>query len=210
MTETATMKSNLPHDGSRGRVLGAAFDLFRDRGFGGTSMLEIATRAKVSKRDLYARYANKHALLADCIGERAREMRRLLDPAMPVPETAGALAEMLVELGSTILRAVCTPDVLMVYRLAIAESDRAPEIARLIDSNGREENFRALTEFLAKAQARGLIAPDDPAALTARYNGALWGDMLVRLLLRVREAPDAVEIERRARAAAAALVQSPL
>ena len=34
---------------------------------GATSMLDIATQAKVSKRDLYALYANKHALLADCL-----------------------------------------------------------------------------------------------------------------------------------------------
>jgi AcrR family transcriptional regulator len=214
ITETAKISHSMPLVGgptaSRKRVLRSAFLLFCDRGFGGTSMLQIATEAKVSKRDLYALYANKHALLADCIGERAREMRRLLDPSVPVPATAGALAEMLIEIGSTILRAACRPDVLMLYRLAIAESDRAPEIARLLDTNGREDNFRAMTEFLAKAQASGLIAAGDPAALAARYNGVLWGDMLVRLLLRVREAPDAMEVERRARTAAAALIQAPL
>jgi AcrR family transcriptional regulator len=36
------------------RILEAAFTLFREHGFSSTSMLDIATRARVSKRDLYA------------------------------------------------------------------------------------------------------------------------------------------------------------
>jgi len=37
------------------RIIGAAFAAFMKNGYAATSMLEIATRAKVSKRDLYAR-----------------------------------------------------------------------------------------------------------------------------------------------------------
>ena len=76
----------------RERVLSAAFRLFLERGFSQTSMLEIATRAQVSKRDLYALYDNKIALLADGIGKRAQGMRRLLGSTMPVPPNRKALA----------------------------------------------------------------------------------------------------------------------
>src|SRR5580700_11851303 len=48
----------------RDRVLAAAFDLFREHGFSSTSMLDIVTRARVSKRDLYALFKKKHAVLA--------------------------------------------------------------------------------------------------------------------------------------------------
>ena len=195
-----------PGNALRARVRNAAFSLFCERGFADTSMLEIATRAQVSKRDLYALFENKHALLADCIGERAHAMRRALDPAMPVPPNRKVLAAVLVGVGSAILRFVCQPEVLMIYRLAIAESGRAPEIARVLDASGREANQRALAEFLAKAQAQGLIGPGDPVDLVARYIAVLWGDLLVRLLLRVRDEPDAKEIETRARAAANAVL----
>jgi AcrR family transcriptional regulator len=193
-------------DSLRQRVLKSAFTLFCKRGFSGTSMLEIATQAQVSKRDLYALYDNKHALLADVIGERAQGMRRLLSPAIPVPPNGKALAAALVEVGVSILQTVCRADVLMVYRLAIAESDRAPQVARVLDSHGREANQRALSEFIKKAQMQGLIGPGDPAALAARYGTLLWGDLLVRLLLRVREAPDAREIKARALAATEAVI----
>ncbi|HEY0801343.1 MAG TPA: TetR/AcrR family transcriptional regulator, partial [Steroidobacteraceae bacterium] len=128
----------------RERVLRSAFGLFLERGFSKTSMLEIATRAQVSKRDLYALFENKHGLLADGIGERARGMRRLLSNSMPVPSNRKALAAALVQVGASFLRTVCHAEVLMIYRLAIAESDRAPEIGRILDSHGREANHRAL------------------------------------------------------------------
>jgi hypothetical protein len=96
--------------------------------------------------------------------------------------------------------------VLTVFRLAIAESDRAPEIARTLDSSGREANQKALTELLRKAQARGLVRAGDPAVLAVRYLAVLWGDLLIRLLMRVREAPTEREIEVRARAASETLM----
>ena len=185
----------------RERVLEAAFTLFRENGFSSTSMLDIVTRARVSKRDLYEFFNNKHALLATCISERAQQMRRPLDTTAPVPQTRDALATLLVELGRSILKTVCHPDVLAVFRLAIAESDRAPEIARTLHSSGREANQKALTELVRKAQALGLVLAGDPAVLAVRYLAVLWGDLLIRLLMRVREAPTKREIEIRARAA---------
>jgi AcrR family transcriptional regulator len=190
----------------RERVLKAASTLFRENGFSSTSMLEIATRARVSKRDLCALFNNKHAVLAACISERAEQMRRPLDTTAPEPQTQDALATLLVEFGVSILKTVCQPEVLTVYRLAIAESDRAPGIARTLDSRGREANQKALAELVGKAQARGLVRAGDPGALAARYAAVLWGDLMIRLLMRVREAPNEREIEVRARAATETLM----
>ena len=164
-------------------------------------MLDIVTRARVSKRDLYAFFPNKHALLAACIHERAGRMRRPLDTAAPVPQTRDALTKLLVEFGVSVLKTVCQPEVLTVYRLAIAESDRAPEIARTLDNSGREANHKTLAQLLAKAQERRLVANADPAALAARYFTVLWGDLLLGLLMRVRKAPTEREIQTHARAA---------
>ena len=84
--------------------------------------------AQVSKRDLYALFRNKQAVLADCIKERARRLRGPLDEADQAPKNREALAATLVGIGVSILKGVCQPEVLTVYRLTIAESDRAPEI----------------------------------------------------------------------------------
>jgi AcrR family transcriptional regulator len=104
---------------------------------------------RVSKRDLYALFKNKHAVLAACIGERTQQMRLPLDPAVPIPQTRSALEALLVELGVSILKTVCHPQVLTVFRLAIAESDRAPEIARALDNSGRA--FRICSTLIVQA-----------------------------------------------------------
>src|SRR5262249_12784201 len=103
----------------RERILNAAFSLFAESGFSTTSMLDIVTRARVSKRDLYALFQNKQAVLAACIHERAGRLRRPLDTAAPVPQTRDALAKLLVDFGVSVLKTVCQPEVLTVFRLAM-------------------------------------------------------------------------------------------
>jgi len=191
----------------RERVLNAAFAVFRQRGFAGARTLDIATRARVSKRDVYALFGSKHDMLVACIEERAKRLRLPLDPAAPLPETRDGVAATLRAVGAGILRGVCSPEVLAVYRLAIAEANHAPEIARALDAAGRQANHRAIGDWLERVQARGLLGAGDPAAMVERFTALLWGDMLVRLLLRVRAAPAGDEIDRRAQAAADAMVQ---
>jgi len=196
-----------PGDGSpRERVVQAAFAVFREHGFADASTLEIATRAQVSKRDLYAVFDSKQAMLAACIHERTGRMRQPLSLASQVPESRKALEATLVQLGKSILHGVSDPDVLAVFRLAIAESARAPEIARTLDQAGREANHRALGTWLANAQAHGLIGAGNPAAMAAHFLAILWGTLLIELLLRVRDAPSAGEIESRARTASETLM----
>jgi AcrR family transcriptional regulator len=190
----------------RERVLKAASTLFREHGFPSTSMLDIVTRARVSKRDLYALFDNKHALLAACISQRTEQMRQPLVASAPEPQTRDAFARLLVEFGISILKTVCHPDVLTTFRLAIAESDRAPEIAQTLDNSGHVINKKALIDLFRKAQARGLIRSADPGVLAGRFIAVLWGDLMVRLLMRVREAPTEREIVARARAATEAVM----
>src|SRR6516225_51908 len=107
-----TGQNTYPAGPIRQRILEAAFNLFSESGFSPTSMLDIVTRARVSKRDLYALFRNKHAVLAACIHERTEHMRRPLDTAAPIPQTRDALAKLLMEFGVSILKTVCSPEVL--------------------------------------------------------------------------------------------------
>jgi AcrR family transcriptional regulator len=188
-----------PPDASpRERILGAAFRAFMERGYAGASTLDIARRARVSKRDLYAQFGSKHAMLAACIAERAERMRMPLD--LPVPHDREALAATLVAFGRTLLYEVSRPEVLATYRLAITEAEHTPELARTLDEVGRAGNLSALLRLLSAAQAGGLLGIGDVAAMADVFLSLLWsGGLLVRLLLRVVGAPDEPEAERRAR-----------
>jgi len=184
----------------RGRILEAAFAAFMENGFAATSTLEIATRARVSKRELYALVGNKQEMLMACITERARRFQVPAD--LPVPHDREALGRLLASFGMQLLREVSEPVVIAVFRLAIAEAARAPEVARALDSIGREAGRAALHDIMRQAQASGLL--DGRAAdLAEQFRALLWGDLIVSLLLGVADRPNPREIARRARGAAA-------
>jgi AcrR family transcriptional regulator len=188
----------------RERILSAAFSAFRERGYDAATTLEIATRAKASKRELYALFDDKHEILTACIAEHAQRIRPPLD--LPAPTSRDNLAATLSAFGTAALRGVCEPRVLAVYRLAIAESERSPEIANVLDSAGRGANHAALSAFLGKAKAQHLFAEGDPETMATVFSSLLWGNLLIRLLLRVTPAPTIKEMERRANDASRALL----
>jgi AcrR family transcriptional regulator len=194
-------------DGSaavRERILTAAFEAFVERGYGATSTLEIATRARVSKRELYALVGNKQKMLIMAIGERAT---RLQAPAnMPRLRDRATLAQVLTAFGMQTVREVSDPNVVAVFRLAIAEAVQAPEVARTLDSVGREASRAALRHIMSEAGAAGLIA-GRATDLAEQFVGLLWRDLMISLLLRVTERPSPGAIEARARDAAAAFLQ---
>ncbi|SRR5579871_2616616 len=183
----------------RDRILDAAFCAFTKHGYAGTSMLEIATRARVSKRELYAVCEDKAALLRDAIAERARQIRLALE--LPAPKDREALEATLTAFGAALVRGVCDPAVQAVYWLAISESDKAPEVAKLLDKVGRGATRAALAQMLAQAQADGLIGAGEPAAMAVDFFALLWGDLLIQLLLRVADPPSPRAVEQRAREA---------
>jgi AcrR family transcriptional regulator len=188
----------------RGRILEAAFAAFRKSGYAGTSTLEIATRAHVSKRELYALVGNKQELLIACISERARRLQAPAD--LPAPCERETFAHALTALGTQLVREVSDPTVIAVFRLAIAEAVHAPEVARVLDSIGRETSRAALRKIMAQAQASGLL-DGPPAECAEQFAGLLWGNLMISLLLGVAERPNPREIAERARDAAAAFLK---
>ena len=187
------------------RILGAAFKAFTEDGYAETSTLEIARRAKISKRDLYANFSSKHAVLVACIKSRAERMR--LPPDLPTPRTRQMLASTLTSFASNLVREVSHPAVIATFRLAIAEATRSPEIAQALDIAGRDATRGALAELLASAQSTGLIGPGEPTEMATQYLGLLWEGLMVGLLLGVDATPEPAEAERRATKATAAFMQ---
>jgi AcrR family transcriptional regulator len=179
----------------RERILTAAFEAFMERGYAVTSTLEIATRARVSKRELYALVGNKQKILLTAIGERAKRLQAPAD--MPTLRDRATLAQVLTAFGIQLVREISDPDVVAVFRLAIAEAVQAPEVARTLDSVGRETSRAALRRVMSEARAAGLI-DGRPADLAEQFAGLLWRDLMISLLLGVAQRPNPRAIETRA------------
>jgi AcrR family transcriptional regulator len=192
--------------GVRERILEAAFAAFMKSGYATTSTLEIATRARVSKRELYRLVGNKQQILIACISERAK---RLDVPAdLPVPGDRETLAQVLASFGTKLIREISDSAVIAMFRLAIAEAAQAPEVARALNSIGRETSRAAVRKIMAQAQASGLLTGRrPPAELAEQFAGLLWRDLMVSLLLGVAERPTSREITERADYATSAFLQ---
>jgi len=182
----------------RERLLRAAMDTFVELGYAEASTLKIATRAQVSKRELYAHFGTKQAMLAACITERTGRMRLPAD--LPTPRHRDELAALLTKIGANVLREVSHPEVVAVFRLAIAESQRAPEVAATLEQ-ARQSVRDAVRRVAEQARSAGLLKEQAPRDMDVRLLALLWDDLMLGLLLRLRESPGSAEIARRAKRA---------
>jgi AcrR family transcriptional regulator len=189
---------------ARQRILDAAFSAFMERGFAATSTLEIATRARVSKRELYALVGSKQEMLAACIAERAKRLQLPAD--LPEPHDQETLAHILEAFGARMLHEISDPTVIAVFRLAIAEAVHAPEVAQALNAIGVDPSRTALREIMSRARSAGLLG-GEANEMAEHFVGLLWGNLMSGLLLQTAERPSAREIARRAGSATAALLR---
>lgn len=180
------------------RILRVAFAAFAEKGYAGASTLLIATRAKVSKRDLYALFPSKEAMLLACITSRSERMR--LPEGLPEPQTRAMLAATLEAFAANFLAETLDPDVIGMYRLAIAEAVRSPEVARLLE-DARDANRAALHALFERAQSKGLLPPGDTAEMVQRYLALTSEDLILGSLLGGPSSPSHDQIQRRAASA---------
>jgi AcrR family transcriptional regulator len=188
----------------RARIIKAAFQEFMENGYAGASTLGIARRARVSKRDLYASFPNKQAVLLACITDRAARMR--LPSDMPAPRSREMLVSILRTFGATVVTEVCQPAVVAMFRLAICEAKRSPDVAEALHIS-RLVNRGALAGLITQAQAAGILDPGNPHEMTEQFFALLWGDLMLSRLLGVAASPKAAEIDRRAKFASEAFLK---
>jgi AcrR family transcriptional regulator len=194
-----------PDAGSaRARILNAAFDVLRTRGYGATQTREIAARAKVSKRDIYREFGSKEGIFAALIAARSGLMR---GPALE-PKVASSvdLAETLRQVGIAFLQQLYDPAVVSVFRMAIASAEDSPGLAEILERNGFQPNRRALSELMGAAVEAGFLT-GKTSDLAAQFGALLTGATHVPILLGIVPAPKPRERARLSAEATAAFLQ---
>ena len=169
---------------TRERVLDAAAELFRARGYEGASIAAIAEAAGVSAETVYARFRNKRTLLGELVARAVRGG----DPA-PVPEQRGPRAVVSATDQREQLRLFAADVVLRLERAAplvavVSGSARSePELADLLARlhADRIRNLGLLVDALAANGPLRLGAEDAVETVWA-----LTSPELHQLLTRVR------------------------
>jgi AcrR family transcriptional regulator len=128
-------------------IIAAAGDQFMQYGFDGTSMDAVAEKAKVSKRTLYLRHADKSALFNTAIYEL---LGRFLVPLELTDNETGDLRSALVAVARDMVTGVVRPEFLAVYRLVAFEAQRRPEFGRWIHDARRQPAVQIIVAILQR------------------------------------------------------------
>ena len=159
---------------TRERLLGAAADVFAERGYDGTRVADIAAAAGVSNGALYAHFASKADLLEGAL--RAHGPRLVADlfeadPGRPV-------MDLLLSIGRRLTRRRDARGYLIVEALAAARRDR-DVAAAMRQYVGEDATW--LAGLMGVAQAAGEIDPRHDPGQLARFLVNAWEGVAMRL-----------------------------
>jgi len=150
------------------QVLRAARALFAEHGVDGVSMQDIATRAGVSKANVFHHFASKEALyiavLRDCVGQPSVRVADLI--ASEAPFEQRLLALMLGKIRD--MHADESATRLVMRELSETSDERACHLVQEIFS----EEIKARIAFFSDAQARGELRPSVQPILADMLLGA--------------------------------------
>jgi AcrR family transcriptional regulator len=162
-------------------------------------MCDVASAAGVSTKTLYRLIPAKDELFSIVVTDRIDRFLEAVDPvqvdALNLDE---ALERILIAYGTLTL----SPETIAVNRLAIAESDRFPDIAASFYERAVMRINAAMSNWLKVERARGLIELDDPDMAAGMLRGMMLMEPQRAVMMGVRQPPDANEIATRAKACA--------
>jgi TetR/AcrR family transcriptional regulator, mexJK operon transcriptional repressor len=178
MTQTKTRIRTKP-SAKREAILDAAQRLFLDEGYAATSMDAVAARAGVSKATIYAHFESKDQLFAAIMLRRCEA-----NFVFAVPDDSHDAARTFTIYAERLLSLLTTPDALALYRVVVAESVRAPDLAQAFYDTGPLRGKTAIASSVASLQRRGeLDGTADPYVIADQFIGMLRAETYHRALL---------------------------
>ena len=180
----------------RQAILDAAREAFLSKGYGRTSMDEIAAAAAVSKQTVYKNFADKESLFTEIID------RSIAETDQDAPTIARSWADS-TDLEADLLAfarrhvvQVLQPHLIQMRRVVIAEAERFPDLARTwYDHAPRRAHATFAAEF-AELTARGVLRVDDPAVAAEHFNWLILSIPMNRLMFLPGETFSRADLER--------------
>ncbi len=172
------------------RIITAAVDLFKTRGFSETTIDDIAEKAEVSRRTLFNYFPSKEALLMPWAQEilEGYIQPRVLDYLATQPTTIAAI-RLLFALTSEMITG--SPDVVRAFIRESLQIDSGSH--PMMVGVGLQALYLQIIHY---GQARGEVRTDIPAELLAAYVGALQGPLLFSVLNAEHSPPALHDLDR--------------
>lgn len=169
----------------RAHYLGVALRLFMEHGFNGVSMDQLVSAAGGSKATLYRYFDSKERLFEAIIDD-------LSDSTAPPPADLHFddvdLEDGLRILGRATARAAMDQRAIVLFRLAMGEHARFPNLGVALFEHGPAVGYRRFRDFVAAKQAAGEIEVADHQIAAEQFLGAIVGHQQLRVALGVSHA----------------------
>lgn len=168
------------------RIRAAAVESFVESGFDGTTLEAVATAAGVTRRTLYARYADKEALFVAAVPPALATS--LSGIVLEVPD--GPLDEVLRSLARQVIARLVEPEAVRLRRFAMLESDR---LAALDEPAGVDiyfDSIRAIADVLATHPELDEVPADDLRTASDLFVAMVAGGSTLLAHFGVHRAPE--------------------
>jgi AcrR family transcriptional regulator len=149
MTESIQGKAN---EEKIKRVLDASLEVFTEFSFEDSTTGEIASRSRISKRDLYALFPNKQALLMAVVMREMQVQEQSFRETIASTAKLRSLRSKLDLIGIALVEDMLSPSMRVVRRLVISESLKQPFLGNLFFESGVAQRCKQLSEVLATHQ----------------------------------------------------------
>jgi TetR/AcrR family transcriptional repressor of mexJK operon len=144
------------------RIVTASLEVFAEFSFEDATTGEIARRARVSKRDIYVYFPNKHALLIGTMNEVLHTENAKIIQTIERTSGLPSLHHRLVAIGLRLIDEVLSIAMSVMTRLAASESIRQPLIGTVFFENGISRRSKLVSEVLSTY----IATPDTMAVVT--------------------------------------------
>ncbi len=199
------MRDDTGRGGKAEAILDAARREFLASGFGAVSMDAIAREAGVSKATVYAHFTGKEDLFGAVVADLSERYFRGFSASELDPADVGAS---LTTLARRFLALVLSPEAVALNRILIGEVSRFPALGEVFWAAGPERTRVQVEQFLRRAMASGSLMVTDPRAAAEQFVSLVRGDMHLRQLLKLEQAPGRAAIAGAAESAVATFLRA--
>jgi AcrR family transcriptional regulator len=147
-------------------MLDAAYELFLERGFEGTSVSDVVRRSGGSLATLYACFGSKEGLFEAIVGEISAQ---ILAPLDALELESRPIDQALRLFGERFLSLVMAPEALRWHRMCVTEGPKFPELRAAFVRTGPGHARERLAEFLAAQVKAGRLRVDDPLTAALHF-----------------------------------------
>jgi AcrR family transcriptional regulator len=164
----------------RDRILKGAAAVFMRDGYEGASMSRIAAAANVSKGTLYNYFPSKQDLFAGFVRQRCARLVREVFGERETEPAGGDLAHELARIGRTMLQLMVSDDGRAIYRVAVMEASKFPDLAQAFVDAGPNVMVGRMAAWLARQIEAGRLRPHDPLFAAEQFFALTQARVLMR------------------------------